>query len=81
MCVSYINMKQNNSSTMTSESYYSRFKSHICGATTDYANNLSRFTAQTELTVMKLKDLQESYSNYEPNTACMQLKYNCTPQI
>jgi len=34
-----------------------------------------------EFTVMKLKDLQESYSNYEPNTAFMQLKYNGTLQI
>jgi hypothetical protein len=68
---------------MTSESQYSRiYKLYISGATTDYANNLSRFTAQMEFTVMKLNDLQESYSNYEPNiTAFMQLKYNGILQI
>jgi len=66
---------------MTSESYYGRFKLYISGATTDYANNLSRFTAQMEFTAIKLHHLQESYSNYKPNTAFMQLKYNSTLQI
>ena len=59
---------------MTSESYYSRFKSYISGASTDYANDLSRFTAQMEFTVMKLKDLQESYSNYEPKHCIYAIK-------
>jgi len=35
-----------------------------------------------EFKSMKLNDLQESYSNYEPNiTAFMQLTYNGTLQI
>jgi len=35
-----------------------------------------------EFTAIKLNELQESYSNYEPNiTAYMQLKYNGTLQI
>ena len=49
-------MKDNDLSTMMSESQYSIFfKSYMSGTTTDYANNLSKFTAQMEFTAMKLK--------------------------